>query len=718
VNEPALGKLGESLATFLAKNLRDLAADPDRVALDLAGPASPRLVVWRLLRATGGPFEAELALTPIEHEGRRAWLVQLLRDVTADGLARAALIEARLAHLLAATQAVAFTATTGVGVTFVSKSVEAVLGYTPEQCQSEEEFWSARIHPDDKERVMREMTKLWETGQHAHEYRMLHADGKYRWLRDELFVERHGDGGPSELIGCFMDITARREAEQALRRAEANFRTLIEDLPVAVLVHRDNAIRYANPALVKLLGYGAASEIVGRSPLELVPPAYRELVRGRIGDFVATGMSKSPSYQESMLRKDGTVAEVELEAMQLDFDGAVSTVVMAHDLSERREILARLAASDRLASVGTLAASVAHEINNPLAFVLSNLTILKRELPILLADPERARFRPSDLDQLLCDAHEGASRIGSLVRDLRSLSHPDQQGLSAIDVHEVFASCLRMVEPELRNRARVTFVPGDLPLVEGNPSRLGQVFLNLLVNAAHAIPEGRPNEHEIRITTYPAASPDVVIEVADTGSGIPAEILGHIFDPFFTTKAVGVGTGLGLAISRSIIQGLGGQMSVESEPGRGATFRIILPISAGVVSSRAPRGVSPSMGRRLRILVIDDERAIGDSLRLLLGDHHEIVTTTRARMGLELVQRGENFDVILCDLMMPEMSGVEFFEALTRDAPSLLGRLVFITGGAFTPSGREFLERVPNPRLEKPFDVPRLYKLVEEVGSR
>ncbi len=627
------------------------------------------------------------------------------------------LVRRRLEYLLSATSAVIYAcaAVPPYGATFVSDNVTAVLGYTARAFCEEAIFWADRIHPDDRQRVLAEVPRIFEVGRHSHEYRFLHGDGTYRWLQDDLVLERDELGSPREIVGCMVDVTARREVESALRRSEANFRALIEELPISVLVHRDDMIVYSNPALLSLLGYARAEELVGHSPLKVVPRPDQDVVRSRIDRFDDPDLRKNPIFEETLLRKNGSTVTVEIEAIKLDFDGVSSIVVIARDLSERRQILARLAAADRLASVGTLAAGVAHEINNPLAFVQMNLAMLAREVPALLSNSTDARLALSDVELLLEDTREGVARMGALVRDLRALSHPDQQRLMHVDVHEVFASCLRMAQPEIRQRAHVSITRGEIPLVQGNASRLGQVFLNLLINAAHAIPEGDPGAHEIRVATYPAASGDVVVEVADSGCGIAPDVLGHIFDPFFTTKPVGVGTGLGLAICHSIIRGMGGQITVESELGRGATFRVILPVSAGLVPTVDAVSAAPLIERRRRILVIDDERAFSDALRMSLAERHDVVTTQRATVAIDRIRAGESFDMVLCDLMMPEMSGVDLYEQIARVAPSILGRLVFMTGGAFTPSSREFLERVPNRRLEKPFEISALFTVLDEI---
>jgi two-component system, NtrC family, sensor kinase len=226
--------------------------------------------------------------------------------------------------------------------------------------------------------------------------------------------------------------------------------------------------------------------------------------------------------------------------------------------------------------VGTLAAGVAHEINNPLAFVLSNLSFLKEECQLLARDIPRERLR--EMEDVLRETRQGAERVRHIVRDLRTLSRDEGEHLSEVDVCEVIESSLGLVRNELRHRARVVKDLEPVPKVRASEGRLGQVLLNLLINALHALPSGMPNQNEVRVRVR-ALSGQVVIEVRDTGCGISPEVRDRIFDPFFTTKPVGMGTGLGLSICHGIVTSLGGEISVESELGRGSTFRIALPVA-------------------------------------------------------------------------------------------------------------------------------------------
>ncbi|MGZ3460090.1 MAG: hybrid sensor histidine kinase/response regulator, partial [Archangium sp.] len=369
-----------------------------------------------------------------------------------------------------------------------------------------------------------------------------------------------------------------------------------------------------------------------------------------------------------------------------------------------RETQRRLLHTEKMAVVGQLAAGVGHEINNPLAYVTANLTYATETLSALPGTPPALAPELAEVIQALEEAQEGAQRVARIVKDLRTFAHQDQdEEKQALRMHDVVESALKLASHTLRHRARVTLDFQETAPVEANEARLVQVFLNLLVNAAQAIPEGHAEENEIRVTTGRGADGGVVVEVSDTGTGMAPEVLEHIFEPFFTTKPVGQGTGLGLPISSNIVQGLGGSLSARSTPGRGSTFRVSLPaLRREPVVSGPPAPVPHAEQKGGRILVVDDEPLVGASAERLLRSFCEVVVVTSSREALALVEAGQRFDLVLCDLMMPQMTGMELHEELSHRAPELAARMLFLTGGAFTPDAQRFLSE--KRWLAKPFN--------------
>ena len=251
---------------------------------------------------------------------------------------------------------------------------------------------------------------------------------------------------------------------------------------------------------------------------------------------------------------------------------AVSNDRLSESLEQLQEAQSQLLFADRLATIGQLAAGVVHEINNPLSFLLNNLAHVKRVM---------GQAKPPEVTQALADANEGAERVRLIVQDLKLLSSPDEMESGPVEVAKVVRSAVKLAAHEIRHRAEVVESLDEVPRVRGNEARLCQVFLNLLLNAAHAISPGQPEHNRIRISAREVEGERVLVEVSDTGCGIPPELLERVFDPFFTTKPVGVGSGLGLSVCRRIITAHGGELSVESEPGRGTTFQVFLPVHTG-----------------------------------------------------------------------------------------------------------------------------------------
>jgi PAS domain S-box-containing protein len=415
-------------------------------------------------------------------------------------------------------------------------------------------------------------------------------------------------------------------------------------------------------------------------------------------------------------RANGTVCYCESVVVPLrDADGRVIAYIMVHrDSTERKLLQARLVMADRLASVGTLGAGVAHEINNPLAYMLVNLHLIREGLEKLPPAVGEAVVEP--LQQLVRETTEGAERIATIVRDLKVFARGEQESrMQAVDVRRAVELACKMADNVIRHRARLVMDFEPVAPVEAIESRLCQVFLNLLLNAAQAIPENLgPSEHEIRVRLRSVGASQISVEVTDTGVGMTPEVLARAFDPFFTTKPVGEGTGLGLSICHGIIESMGGTITAESQPNRGSTFRVVLRAAAREVESQSRLTlVAPPPSARARILVVDDEPNVTTALQRSLSSEHEVATANSAQVALRMmVNEGGQFDLVLCDVMMPGMTGMDLYAEVGRQVPEMLGRMVFMTGGAFTPRAVAFLRDVPNPTLSKPLDLGQLRALV------
>jgi len=500
-----------------------------------------------------------------------------------------------------------------------------------------------------------------------------------------------------------------QESYDALVRSRQDFRALLENMSDSVCVHRDGRVVWGNHAFLRQLGRSRIEEVVGLSILEDIthPEDRAELARTmRLG--VAQFADTAPPRRFRVLRPDGTVILIEISSPQIvEFDGAPARLVVGRDITERRRQESAMMVADRMASIGMLAAGVAHEINNPLAYVHANLIVAEREL-------SRGTETPI-LAETLAAAREGTDRVRAIVRDLKTLSRGDEEHLESVDLRAVVESALTLARKAIEPRARLRLALSEVPTVRGDRARLGQVVLNLLLNAADSIVEATPDSHEICVTTALGDDGDVVLSVRDTGSGIEPDDLRRIFDPFFTTKGPGQGTGLGLSICHRIVTSLGGRIEVESTKGVGTTFRVVLHAAeAEATKTSKPSTRAPEPRRRGRLLVVDDEPRLLSVLATVLSEHHDVVTLPDAQAAFELLLGDSAFDVVLCDLMMAGMTGMDLHDRLGEARPGLERRMLFMTGGTFTARAREFLAQRQQRWLEKPFEMERLLAAVAD----
>jgi PAS domain S-box-containing protein len=500
-------------------------------------------------------------------------------------------------------------------------------------------------------------------------------------------------------------------------------RAALEDAAEGICrVDLEGRVTSVNRAFTRLRG-ASAEESTGVSWEAFVAPEDREELRRDL-----RAATEKIEREVRGVRADGSTFEMQLSIVPVTEPNPVRPVGKGHyffirDLSDRKRMENQLIFAGRMAAVGTLAAGVAHEINNPLAYIVANIDFARNQITTVASRLSRSAAGGGpghvldETGEALTEARQGAERVRNIVRDLRVFARGDEDQSGPVGLRRVLDSSINIAWNEIRHRARLVKDYGDTPMVEGNESRLGQVFLNLLLNAAHAIPEGETERNEIRVTTRTDGTGRAVVEVRDSGMGIPLEIRERIFDPFFTTKPASEGTGLGLWICSGILNALGGEVRVDSEIGRGSTFRVTLPAAVmeapGELSS-APAPAAAALGGKL--LVVDDEPMILGALRRALSSEYNVTCVGDGRKALERLRAGERYELILCDLMMPEITGMDLFAEIEKLDPEQAARMVFVSGGAFTPRAREFLERIPNARVEKPIDLQNLRLLLRNLA--
>jgi PAS domain S-box-containing protein len=506
-------------------------------------------------------------------------------------------------------------------------------------------------------------------------------------------------------------MTASQEQAKAAR-ASAISASVLEITPDGVGVIEGGRLIYANPALAGLIGAEA-----GRAPDYALDARLQRLV-----DRACELSSKPPSARRDRVRFEaqGVVLLAEVRAVPIDLIGRRAVAFFVRDVSEEGRAEERLTRADRLASLGQLAAGVAHEINNPLSFVLGSIDLAVQALSEMIPASAGHAELQSDVLQSLANAREGADRVRVIARDLITFSRPvaenrpAAENWSIVNVESVLDASVNIAWNEIRHRARLLKRYAGVPPIVADEARIGQVFLNLLMNAAHSLDRGSEQSGEIALSTR-LEHERVVVEIADTGGGIASEDLAHVFEPFFTTKPAGMGTGLGLAICQSIVLAHGGQISVSSTLGSGSVFQVALPRArAGAVPVTGPTRAPVEAPACARILVIDDEPLLGHTLSFAFRGKHDVVVSTSGRDALNRLASDATYDLVLCDLMMPDVSGQRVFEAVERDHPDLVSRFVFMTGGAFTERAQLFLDQHRGRAIEKPFTMVDVERLLTE----
>lgn len=513
-----------------------------------------------------------------------------------------------------------------------------------------------------------------------------------------------------------------RRIEEALARAthardqaEERLRAVVRQAPIVVFAVNDRG-----ELALALGGSESIERALGGGIAEAVGHSIYDVELSEIGQ--ACRVALSGHEHASSYTRAGRHFEIRCEPLR-DVSGAVvGALGVIADMTIKREAetaLAqsqlRLAEADRVAALGSLAGGVAHQINNALTYVRLSLgRLISLELSRRPLTPVRLHRI-----ELLQDVREGFMRVERVVKELKSFTKFEDAPVGPVDLVSLLDAVVHRGQQELHDRARIVAEIGTLPPARGNAAALRQVFSNLLLNAAESMPESESDRNEIRLSARADPHDRIVIEVADNGIGVAPELLPRVFDPFFTTKS-GRGIGLGLSVCHDIVTALGGAISADSVQGKGTTIRVTLPTmpldrKTPIARPRTTQSRETNPARAsARILIVDDDRPVAAAIALELS-HYDVVVADSGREALDILRRDKDFDVVLCDLMMPEVTGMDVFETLRTEDPTLLDRFVFMTGGAFTARARAFLAQVSNERLEKPFHPQALDALVQRL---
>ena len=584
---------------------------------------------------------------------------------------------------------------------------------------------SAFLRPADQDIYFHHRRQLRATNEpQACDLQLVHQDGSTCWVRLEASMDLSDAAAPL-CRATVSDINDRKLVETALAASEGLHRMLFAQSRDALMTLSAPDWRFSagNATTVSMFGAENEADFISRAPSYYSPERQLD---GRLSSEKSAAMLASALHDGSIAcewtyrRLSGEDFPATVVLKRIEIDGQKLVQATVRDETETKRLQVRLGQSERLATMGLLAAGIAHEINNPLAYVLHNVELLAQDLPKLAGQPEMLESILEDLTECAREALDGIGRIKNISSTLGAFARVETNERVPVDVTRAIDCAITMAFNQIKYKAGLVRNLARVPVVWASEGKLSQVFLNLLINAAHAIVEGDADHNRVTVRTWTEGD-DIMAEVADTGPGIAPAALTRIFEPFFTTKSAGAGSGLGLSICKNILAEFGGDIRVESELGQGTRFIVRLPADRdgthallASASSEAP----PPTNLHGRILVVDDEPGIRRTLTRLLRQQHTVVSASSAFEARTLLETDQNFDLILCDMMMPGMIGTALHEWLVAHYPTLARRIVFMSGGVFTPQVVEYLERVGNLKIDKPFNSATLLRLVAKRIAR
>ena len=575
---------------------------------------------------------------------------------------------------------------------------------------------SELIHPLDRDRVKQAIENhLHKSAPYKNiEMRLRRSDGRHGHFLANGQALRNEKGEAIILVGSLTDRTLMQRVEQQLEDTQKRFTVLFHHMNDAAMLAdiETGIILEANQPAERLWGKSIA-ELVGCHQSQLHPPVLTDVAKKAFRDHIAALMTnKRDTIHVPILRADGTELPAEISSSLIDIDGKVMILGVFRDISDRvkaerelRERDAQLQLSSHLASMGTLAAGVAHEINNPLTYMLGNLELLRENLADIGVED-------GVVNEAIEAAWTGGRYVREIVSDLKAITKMDSVA-DHCDPCEVIRIASRMALADLRHRARLDLKLSDVTEVQLSSARLSQVVLNILSNAVHAFQDGDQASNRISVEAYERRD-RVTIVIEDNGMGISAEDLSHVSEPFFTRRGEKGGTGLGLSICRRIVTEAGGELKINSKLGHGTKVTVTLPSASKEDQSLhgAAANSEIALEGRKRVIVIDDEPLITSLLDRILRRHFKVVIFNNARMALKCIEEGAEFDLALCDIMMPEMDGPRLYEAAGHRLPFL-----FLTGGAVTGKNMAFASRMASEGrlIYKPFESAQLVRAIKQV---
>ncbi len=596
-----------------------------------------------------------------------------------------------------------------------SLSYQKVLGYSPEELQASSSF--EQIHPDDREHVKKAAEEAQRSGKgKTLEYRLRHKNGTWLVLESTSSVIRNAKGEPEKLVIVNRDVTERKRAEEALRRSESGFRSVVEDAPYGIYrTSLTGRFLQVNPALQKMLGYESTEELLKR---DLANHIFRHAGEyQRLTELLAR-TEEIKDLEMEWKRQDGTPITVRCSGRRINDENGVPAYfeVFAEDVTEKRVLEKQLRMAQKMEAIGRLSGGIAHDFNNLLGVIIGYSGVLKKKL-----GPDNA------LCEHALEIEKAGQRAASLTKQLLAFSRQQVLTPAILNLNSLASDMEKMLPRLLGEDIEVSLgLDPALGNVKADQSQIEQVIMNLAVNARDAMPTGgklKIQTSNVELTqaytwNHPGSKVGdyVLLAVTDTGTGMDAGTLTHIFEPFFTTKERGKGTGLGLATVYGVVKQSNGYIWVDSTIGKGTTFQIYLPRHAGHAGVDEQKTDS---GEKLRgsetILLAEDAEPLRKLAQTFLeGAGFRVLSAESGESAMEMAARfGGTFDLLLTDVVMPGMNGRVLAEHLLPGQPGM--KVLYMSG--YTDSfiaGHGVLDPATH-LLHKPFTEELLIRKVREV---
>jgi two-component system cell cycle sensor histidine kinase/response regulator CckA len=598
---------------------------------------------------------------------------------------------------------------------FNSDAYQKILGYSSEELKNSSSM--DQIHPEDRERVKAAAAEARRTGIGENlEYRIRHKNGTWLVLESTSSVIGNSAGVPEKLVIVNRDITARKQASEALRLSEVSFRSVIENAPYGIYrAQASGKLLLANPALQKMLGYESQAELL---QLNLTTDVYLDPVEHKRVNEIFTNQKEFTDVQVDWKRKDGTPIKARCSGWLVKpvGGGAAYFEVFAEDVTEKWLLERQLRMAQKMEAVGRLSGGIAHDFNNLLGVIIGYSQVLKRTLPPGTAFLEHAE-----------EIEKAGQRAASLTRQLLAFSRQQVLAPAVLNLNSLLSEMEKMLPRLIGEDIEIVMaLDPAIGSVKADQGQLEQVIMNLAVNARDAMPDGGKvvitttnvslDEAWTRLHPGSKVGDYVMLAVADTGTGIDSETLAHIFEPFFTTKERGKGTGLGLATVYGVVKQSGGYVWVESAPGKGASFQIYLPRIEEAVSVAEPVAPIVEAFRGAEtILLVEDADALRKLTHMLLEQHgYRVLVAANGAAALQLVEeKPERINLLLTDVIMPGLNGRALAERLQLRQAGL--KVLYMSGYTDDAIVDHGVLGAGTHLLHKPFSEENLIHKVREV---